>query len=137
MFEVDASWGSGSGRQRFSQAAHIAPGACALTSRGPSRREVPTAALHLFAAVGWPDRTALTLAVISAGRLDGCTDFVIGERSGSPSPALIGAWSFLAKHARTCASAKTGYRPLDRYACERCLIARMITIGERRVPSIE
>lgn len=63
----------------------------------PRRRQVPTAALHLIAALGWAFVTASALIVTSAsGGQQASRDFVVaGGAVGFVFQALLGAWSFL------------------------------------------
>lgn len=63
----------------------------------PRRRQVPTAALHLVAALAWLGFTALSLVVVST-----TTDHtalrdlvVVGGAGGFAFQAVLGAWSFL------------------------------------------
>lgn len=64
---------------------------------GPRRRRIPTAALHLVAALAWAAVTSLSL-VASFARSDlfSARDvLVVGGAGGFVFQALIGAWSFL------------------------------------------
>jgi nitrite reductase (NO-forming) len=63
----------------------------------PSRRKIPTAALHLIAAMAWALLTTVALVVILT-RADWAAvrDFVVvGGAAGFAFQALLGAWSFL------------------------------------------
>lgn len=61
------------------------------------RRKVPTAALHLLAALAWLAVTALALVVVCAGQdHPAWRDLVaVGGGAGVVFQALLGAWSFL------------------------------------------
>lgn len=61
------------------------------------RRKVPTAALHLVAALAWLAVTAVTLVVLSALEDHAALrDFiVVGGAAGFVFQAVLGAWSFL------------------------------------------
>lgn len=63
----------------------------------PRRRKVPTAALHLVAAVFWAGITASGLVLTSArGDYSAARDLVvIAGAAGFAFQALLGAWSFL------------------------------------------
>ena len=63
----------------------------------PRRRKVPTAALHLIAALVWAFVTAAALIVTSAsGEQQASRDFIVaGGAVGFVFQALLGAWSFL------------------------------------------
>ena len=63
----------------------------------PRRRKVPTAALHLIAALAWAFATAVALILTSAtGEHQASRDFIVaGGAVGFVFQALLGAWSFL------------------------------------------
>jgi hypothetical protein len=62
----------------------------------PRRRRVPTAALHLVAAMAWAGITTATLAIAMMQGDGGATrDLVVGGAAGFAFQALLGAWSFL------------------------------------------
>jgi nitrite reductase (NO-forming) len=63
----------------------------------PSRREIPTAAFHLVAAMAWALVTAVAIAITMArGDSAATRDFiVVGGALGFAFQALMGAWSFL------------------------------------------
>ena len=63
----------------------------------PSRRRIPTAALHLVAAIAWALITTTSLVItLSHGDWIAARDFVVvGGAVGFAFQALLGAWSFL------------------------------------------
>ncbi|HEU4481172.1 MAG TPA: hypothetical protein VFS18_04740, partial [Actinomycetota bacterium] len=63
----------------------------------PRRRKVPTAALHLIAAIAWSAATSLVLVVsLAASEVSLTRDvLVVGGAGGFVFQALLGAWSFL------------------------------------------
>lgn len=65
--------------------------------RIPSRRRIPTAALHLIAAITWAALSAVGVVVsLMQGDSTATRDFVVvGGAAGFAFQALLGAWSFL------------------------------------------